>query len=67
MDPIVSRWYELLEEARSEAEIFRAFRDDDIRLGDETSAMRWNRLWRGKIHMARQYESMIRLYEGRVG
>lgn len=58
---------ETLAEARYNAEAYKAFRDDDIRLGDMTSADRWNRLYRQEVFRVRMYEHMINDCVRRVG
>lgn len=56
-----------LEEARYDAEAYKAFRDDDIRLGDARSAKRWDKLYFEAVLRVQLYESMIKSFGGRVG
>ena len=56
-----------LAEARYDAETYKAFRDDDVRLGDIASAERWNRLYLSACVRVRMYEMMTYSGERRVG
>lgn len=56
-----------LKEIREEAEAYRAFRDDDLKLGDEASANRWDRLYEAALIRLRMMEAMTRPLVGRVG